>query len=113
MDSPDATKSSDVPEPRLGLFKFQLGRSYMWLFWSFAFVFVAALIFSEELTYLGVIFPIFFLLLVVLELRSGVALNSCGVATHPRGTWKYNALIAWHTLAFVVFFVMACLDFVA
>jgi hypothetical protein len=55
--------------------------------------------------------PLFLAIMVGLQVRSGVALDSWWRPTYLRGSWQYRASLIWHTTAIIliwaVFIVLA------
>jgi hypothetical protein len=47
--------------------------------------------------------PAFIAILLLCELRSGVALDSWWRASYRKGDWQYRASLAWHTAGFGLF----------
>jgi hypothetical protein len=95
----------------LAMFKFELGKSYLGLFAIYIGLFLGAFPLSALVTgrpnWGILIMPIFIAGMLVCELRSGVALDSWWRASHPRGTGTYQALVAWHSFAVVLFSVFS------
>jgi hypothetical protein len=89
-----------------------LGKSYLWLFWivfaAFVVLVFGPVVFKlQPQVYAIVLLPLEMGLILVSEIRSGVALDSWWRAKYARGTWQYKALVAWHSFALIVFTVMA------
>ena len=88
------------------MFKLKQCRSYLWLFPVFCALFFGGFAVCGLLGNYKwgiVILPTFLAGLLSSEVSSGIALDSWWRASHPRGSWQYLALVAWHTLGFVLF----------
>lgn len=90
--------------------RFLVGKSYVWIFWVFFLVFIAAgaglTVFVGHPVYAGILLPIVLGIVFALEIRSGVVLDSWWRAKYVKGTWQYKAILAWHATALVIFIVM-------
>ena len=94
----------------MSLLKLHLGRSYLWLFALYTALFLGGFCLAEAAgspQWGAVTMPIFMALLLLAELRSGVALDSWWFARYPRGHALYRALVLYHALGVVLFCVMA------
>lgn len=93
------------------MFVLQHGKSYLWLFPVYIGVFFGGFWLSSELTDTpswGVLtLPTSFALLLSCEMGSGVALDSMGRASYPKGTWQYRATLVWHAIGIVLFSVFS------
>jgi hypothetical protein len=89
---------------------FHQGRSYVWIFFVWAEFFVGAGVLGGNLRIAIASMPLVIGLMLAGEIVSGVALDSWWRATYSKGCWQYTALVAWHTLAFVLFLVFASID---
>jgi hypothetical protein len=90
---------------------FHQGRSYVWIFFVWAAFFVGVGVLGANLRFAIASMPAVIGSLLAGEVVSGVALDSWWRATYPKGCWQYTALIAWHTLAFILFLAVASVDF--
>ena len=61
---------------------------------------------------LAILMPFLVAVLIVLQIRSGLALDSKWVAKYPHGTWQYRCLIAWNfiALALMIYFAATVLS---
>jgi hypothetical protein len=91
------------------IFRLEQGRSYRrWLEASSA-VFLGGFVICELLGvgWWGILMlPAEVALLVICQVRSGVALDSNWDASYARGTWQFRGLIAWEMFV-AIFFVAA------
>jgi hypothetical protein len=88
---------------RIAMIRFEHGKSYIWLFPIFAALFFGGFALGNAAfnnpNWFIITMPLFVAFLLLGELRSGVALDSWWRATYPKGSWQYQALIAWHITA--------------
>ena len=100
-----------------------LGKSYIWIFWIFVAVYIAlgsgVAVFQAAhpesecvavfifIFSVPILIPIVTAFMLVLEIRSGIALDSYFQAKYPRGTGQYQALLAWHAFALIALTVWA------
>ncbi len=96
------------------LFRIVPGRSYLWLFFvlapvhlSFVYIGLARL---REPWVVAMPMATSLLWLVIAEVRSSVVLDSWWRATYPKGTWRYNAILAWHALGLVGCIAFVCVS---
>lgn len=87
---------------------FQHGRSCIWIFFVYAVFFVAVGMVGGNLRAVALSMPIVMGGILLVELHSGIALDSYWRAMHKKGTWQYTALVLWHTAATIVFSIAAC-----
>lgn len=88
------------------------GKSYLWIFPIFAVVFSSGCAVCAAFGNPGfgfVILPAFGAFLLFCQCRSGIALDSWWRATYPKGSWQYQAVIAWQILAITAFLIMSCI----
>ena len=93
------------------MLRFVVDRSYIWLFFAFATVFVLCSVACQILgrPQLGCLsMPAFVAFLLWTELRSGIVLDSWWRASHPQGTRYFYPMIAWHFLGFVLLTLFSC-----
>jgi hypothetical protein len=83
------------------------GKSYIWLFYIYFVLFVTsgmilpAIGMTAGIKYASILIPMTFGSLLVLEIRSGIALDSWWRAEYEKGKWQYPALLAWHATGLV------------
>ena len=92
------------------MLKLEQGKSYLWLFPCYAFVFAMGFVLAfwlGDIRWGIVATPAALAYLVASELWSGVAIDSWGKANYSRVSWQYRALVAWHSCAVVGFVVFS------
>ncbi len=90
--------------------RFEQGKSYFWLFPSYAFVFAMGFVIAfwlGDIRWGIVATPVALAYVVASEWWSGVAIDSWGNANYLRGSWQYRALVMWHGFAVVAFAVFS------
>lgn len=93
------------------MMRFEQGKSYLWLFPIFGILFLVGSALCSALgdSSWGVLtMPAFIAFLVLGELRSRIALDSWWRASHPRGSWRYQAMAAWHITGVILLLVFSC-----
>jgi hypothetical protein len=94
------------------MLRLEHGRSYLWLFPIYLVLFFGGFALCEAVGHVswGILtLPAFVAFLLLCELRSGVALDSWWRASHPKGSWQYRAMLAWHTTGVAMFSLLAYL----
>jgi hypothetical protein len=117
----DQNPNTDEPQkPRRRWFQFRddvrmlrfvVDRSYIWLFFAFATIFVLGGVACQILDrpHLDCLsMPVFGAFLLWSELRSGVALDSWWRASHPKGTRYFYPMIVWHFIGFLLLTLFSC-----
>jgi hypothetical protein len=92
------------------MLEFEHGKSYLWLFPIYALLFLGGFALCGAVGNFswGILtMPIFIACLLVCELRSGVALDSWWRASHPKGSWQYQASVIWHAVGIVLFLIFS------
>lgn len=91
--------------------RFELGKSYLSLFWGFLCVFVVLMFapFKHSILVVVVSLPLVLSFILYVQVRSKVALDSWWKATYPAGTRTYVALMIWNTIGVVGLSVLAFL----
>jgi hypothetical protein len=90
------------------MFKLELGKSYAWALAIFMTVFGGVIsleyIFRQPTRGAPLIMPAFFALVLLCEVRSGIALDPAFRASYVRGTPEYRKLLIWqvYCLLFLV-----------
>lgn len=83
-------------------------RSYIRIFVTYATLFVASMglgyagYMSAMIAFVAISLPVYTAFLLVSQVRSGIALDSWMIARYPRGTWQFNATIAWNGFALIL-----------
>ena len=84
--------------------KFDQFQSYAFIPVTFA-IFVVIAMIADGLGFepavfvavlLSILMPCLLAIIIAMQLRSGLALDTKWVAKYPRGTWQYKLLIAWN-----------------
>ena len=93
--------------------KFLAEKSYIWIFWVFFFAFIVAgsglAAFGGDPEYAVVSAPVVVGIVLALEIRSGVALDSLWRAKYAKGAWQYKAVLAWHCAGLIALTVMTAI----
>jgi hypothetical protein len=87
------------------MLRLEYRRSYVWLFPIILVAFVLVLAVCESLgvrEWAVLTLPTVLVLLLSCELRSGVALDSWWRASYLRGSWQYQAIVAWQLIGLVL-----------
>ncbi len=89
--------------------RFEHGKSYVWVFVVFFVLWLGLILIAGafQLSFRSIkpflfLLPSMLLFVLVLELRSKVALDSWWVARHPAGTRMYSIMIVWHVVGLVL-----------
>jgi hypothetical protein len=97
------------------LLRFKVGESYVWIF----VVFVLMVSLGSFLLYVAVgtakhiviAFPIYMLTMLIVQLRSGVALDVSGIARYQRGTRQFTILSLLEGIAILFMIVVTLVIF--
>jgi hypothetical protein len=77
------------------------------IFFALVVALSAKIHFRTGMSIVAITMPALVLILLALQLRSGIALDSWWVARHPKGTWQFRAMIAWQVVGLILMIGMA------